>query len=273
MSPADDSSSAALPPVRREHDTPAASVPHQLRIDSCGVRHRMAGLRGRGGRGTGDCAAMVVHRTSATPHWWWESMPSRARATYMGRDPHAQAPPLWERLHTRRRCFSWPQPHGRWLSMLQTRLENSHPRHLSSRPTVTPRIPLRVCHPSVSAGALLCTLQFVGAGHIASLHVTVPPSAMNPSDLDALPKAEKDELLSIIESMQTRDRCACPPAACPRQATALLRVCPSHALRRSRSSLRMYNGLVERCFVSCVDTFRRKTLEKSEEVVRPADHP
>jgi Tim10/DDP family zinc finger len=158
--------------------------------------------------------------------------------------------------------------------MLQN--ENSHPRHLSLWPTVTPRIPLRVCHPSVSAGALLCTLQFLGAGHIASLHVTVPPLAMNPSDLDALPKAEKDELLSIIESMQTRDRCARPPAACPREATELrgqplLRVCPSHALRRSRSSLRMYNGLVERCFVSCVDTFRRKTLEKSEEVVRPAD--
>lgn len=34
------------------------------------------------------------------------------------------------------------------------------------------------------------------------------------------------------------------------------------------SSLRMYNGLVERCFMSCVDTFRRKTLEKNEEVVR-----
>jgi hypothetical protein len=27
----------------------------------------------------------------------------------------------------------------------------------------------------------------------------------------------------------------------------------------------MYNGLVERCFVSCVDSFRRKTLEKTEE--------
>ncbi len=35
-------------------------------------------------------------------------------------------------------------------------------------------------------------------------------------------------------------------------------------------SLRMYNGLVERCFVSCVDSFRRKTLEKSEEQVRGA---
>jgi import inner membrane translocase subunit TIM9 len=31
----------------------------------------------------------------------------------------------------------------------------------------------------------------------------------------------------------------------------------------------MYNGLVERCFTSCVDSFRRKTLEKGEEVVRP----
>jgi Tim10/DDP family zinc finger len=33
-------------------------------------------------------------------------------------------------------------------------------------------------------------------------------------------------------------------------------------------SLRMYNGLVERCFTTCVDTFRRKTLEKTEEQVR-----
>jgi hypothetical protein len=30
----------------------------------------------------------------------------------------------------------------------------------------------------------------------------------------------------------------------------------------------MYNGLVERCFVSCVDSFRRKTLEKNEEQAR-----
>ena len=37
---------------------------------------------------------------------------------------------------------------------------------------------------------------------------------------------------------------------------------------RARHSLKMYNGLVERCFMSCVDTFRRKTLEKNEEVVR-----
>lgn len=30
----------------------------------------------------------------------------------------------------------------------------------------------------------------------------------------------------------------------------------------------MYNGLVERCFVQCVDSFRRKTLEKGEEQAR-----
>ncbi|KAK2972373.1 hypothetical protein RJ640_014431 [Escallonia rubra] len=29
--------------------------------------------------------------------------------------------------------------------------------------------------------------------------------------------------------------------------------------------LRMYNSLVERCFSDCVDTFRRKTLDKQEE--------
>ncbi|MCL7051941.1 hypothetical protein MKW94_019360 [Papaver nudicaule] len=31
------------------------------------------------------------------------------------------------------------------------------------------------------------------------------------------------------------------------------------------SILRMYNSLVERCFVDCVDTFRRKSLDKQEE--------
>lgn len=30
-------------------------------------------------------------------------------------------------------------------------------------------------------------------------------------------------------------------------------------------SLRMYNSLVERCFTDCVDSFRRKTLDKQEE--------
>ena len=30
----------------------------------------------------------------------------------------------------------------------------------------------------------------------------------------------------------------------------------------------MYNGLVEKCFKDCVDSFRRKDLESSEEKVR-----
>jgi hypothetical protein len=33
---------------------------------------------------------------------------------------------------------------------------------------------------------------------------------MNPADLDSLEKADKDELLGIIEKMQTRDRCVRP---------------------------------------------------------------
>lgn len=39
-------------------------------------------------------------------------------------------------------------------------------------------------------------------------------------------------------------------------------------------SLKMYNGLVERCFKDCVDSFRRKDLEGSEEKVPTArPHP
>ncbi|KAL4188858.1 hypothetical protein AMTRI_Chr08g162580 [Amborella trichopoda] len=30
-------------------------------------------------------------------------------------------------------------------------------------------------------------------------------------------------------------------------------------------SLRMYNSLVERCFNDCIDTFRRKSLDKQED--------
>ena len=56
------------------------------------------------------------------------------------------------------------------------------------------------------------------------------------------------------------------PAPLLIQRCALL-LCSTPPLR-VRHSLKMYNGLVERCFMSCVDTFRRKTLEKNEEVVR-----
>lgn len=39
----------------------------------------------------------------------------------------------------------------------------------------------------------------------------------------------------------------------------------THIFSPSLCSLRMYNSLVERCFTDCVDTFRRKTLDKQEE--------
>ena len=58
---------------------------------------------------------------------------------------------------------------------------------------------------------------------------------MNPADLDGLPEADKEEMMNMIEGMQTRD------------------------------SLKMYNGLVERCFKECVDSFRRKNLDSTEE--------
>lgn len=32
----------------------------------------------------------------------------------------------------------------------------------------------------------------------------------------------------------------------------------------------MYNTVVERCFMDCVGSFKRKDLEKDEEAVRPA---
>jgi hypothetical protein len=99
---------------------------------------------------------------------------------------------------------------------------------------------------------------------------------MNPADLDNLAKEDKDELLGLIETMQTRDRRARAPRdarqahATPGAALATWR-CRATRLTHVcgvSCSLRMYNGLVERCFVSCVDSFRRKTLEKSEEQAR-----
>ncbi|MCL7045450.1 hypothetical protein MKW94_015735 [Papaver nudicaule] len=47
---------------------------------------------------------------------------------------------------------------------------------------------------------------------------------------DAMPEEDKMRMYNMIDQLQVRD------------------------------SLRMYNSLVERCFVDCVDTFRRKSL-------------
>ncbi|KAL3144336.1 protein transporter tim9 [Trebouxia sp. C0009 RCD-2024] len=53
--------------------------------------------------------------------------------------------------------------------------------------------------------------------------------------LEGLPDAQKNALMTQIEEMQVRD------------------------------SLRMYNNVVERCFRDCVESFRRKDLDSSEE--------
>lgn len=37
-------------------------------------------------------------------------------------------------------------------------------------------------------------------------------------------------------------------------------------------SLKMYNSLVERCFRDCVDSFRRKDLDSTEEKARTREH-
>jgi hypothetical protein len=54
---------------------------------------------------------------------------------------------------------------------------------------------------------------------------------MNPADLDNLAQGDKDELLGIIETMQTRDRCGAASAV----ACAASAVC--HALRGLRRAL------------------------------------
>lgn len=54
-------------------------------------------------------------------------------------------------------------------------------------------------------------------------------------ELEHLPEEDRLKMAGMIEQLQVRD------------------------------SLRMYNSLVERCFTDCVDSFRRKSLDKQEE--------
>ncbi|CAK9216543.1 unnamed protein product [Sphagnum troendelagicum] len=58
---------------------------------------------------------------------------------------------------------------------------------------------------------------------------------MEPADFEALPEEDKHRMSTMIDQLQVRD------------------------------SLKMYNSLVERCFGHCVESFRRKTLDKQEE--------
>lgn len=58
---------------------------------------------------------------------------------------------------------------------------------------------------------------------------------MDLADLDNMPEEEKLKMAGMIDQLQIRD------------------------------SLKLYNSLVERCFNQCVESFRRKTLDKQEE--------
>ncbi|KAG0582458.1 hypothetical protein M758_3G061000 [Ceratodon purpureus] len=58
---------------------------------------------------------------------------------------------------------------------------------------------------------------------------------MEAADFEALPEEDKHRMSTMIDHLQVRD------------------------------SLKMYNSLVERCFCHCVESFRRKTLDKQEE--------
>jgi len=58
---------------------------------------------------------------------------------------------------------------------------------------------------------------------------------MDPNAFSGLDDKDSKDMMKIIEDMQMRD------------------------------SLKMYNRLVERCFGNCVDSFRRKNLDSTEE--------
>ncbi len=84
--------------------------------------------------------------------------------------------------------------------------------------------------------------------------------------LEGLPDAQKNALMTQIEEMQVRDRYASLQVC----ALGRQREMEHSILRIDGCSLRMYNNVVERCFRDCVESFRRKDLESSEERVSNA---
>jgi len=68
-------------------------------------------------------------------------------------------------------------------------------------------------------------------------------AGLNPADLQGIPEAQRTAMLAMLETAQIKD------------------------------SLRLYNSLVERCFCDCVDGFRRKDLDTTEEkcIIRCAE--
>lgn len=117
---------------------------------------------------------------------------------------------------------------------------------------------------------------------------------MDPAMLEGFSEEDKAKMMGMIEAMQTRDRCvdetrrATSDEArdtrtnggnderaivflCLRLKTARVLTMRMRFFKSRRCSLKMYNNLVERCFSTCVQSFRRKSLEKDEERVRFID--
>ncbi|KAK6926972.1 Tim10-like [Dillenia turbinata] len=86
--------------------------------------------------------------------------------------------------------------------------------------------------------------------------------------LDSLPEEDKAKMNAMVEQLQLRDRSIIPISLSLRGAFdvyLLIVSCWIHIIPQYDLSLRMYNSLVERCFTNCVESFRRKTLDKQEE--------
>ncbi|MQL77332.1 hypothetical protein Taro_009721 [Colocasia esculenta] len=102
-------------------------------------------------------------------------------------------------------------------------------------------------------------------------------------DLESLPEEDKIKMAQMIDRLQVSDSWAEAPQA-PISAKVIIQAleaiasalladmrCWTGASPRlfakaiASNALRMYNSLVERCFVDCIDTFRRKSLDKQEE--------
>ena len=98
--------------------------------------------------------------------------------------------------------------------------------------------------------------------------------------LAGLPDEQKRRLEDAIEQMQVRDRCLHNTAldrltACWAPELKSSGICSATLLTRMFTfrSLRMYNSLVEKCFKDCVESFRRKDLEGTEEKVSVPPSP
>ncbi|KAK9170486.1 hypothetical protein Syun_002626 [Stephania yunnanensis] len=90
-------------------------------------------------------------------------------------------------------------------------------------------------------------------------------------DLDSLPEEDKVKMGAMIEQLQIRDRvlsgfCRVGDGLHSKSFFDDAQISDvENAVFLGVIYLRMYNTLVERCFNDCVDSFRRKSLDKQEE--------